>query len=99
MRPWNDGPYWKHGRYHDYKGSRMDVGVRFPAGLAYLSDGAPVDVFFERVPTLNVAPGTWRGSTPLSDPDTGPNDAATCYPATSSLRRNCGTASGTWHRP
>ena len=58
IRSWNDGRYWKHGRYYDYDGSRMDVGVRFPVGLAYLFDGAPVDVFFELVPTLDLIPAT-----------------------------------------
>lgn len=59
MRSWNDGRYWKHGRYYDHEGSRMDIAVRFPVGVAYLFDGAPVDVFLEIVPTLNIAPGTW----------------------------------------
>ena len=36
----------------------MDLGVRFPVGIAYLFDGAPVDVFLEVVPTLNLIPDT-----------------------------------------
>ena len=34
------------------------VGIRFPVGSAYLIDGAPVDVFFELVPTLDLVPAT-----------------------------------------
>lgn len=33
-----------------------DVGVRFPFGATYLFDDAPVDVFLEVVPILDVAP-------------------------------------------
>jgi len=58
VRSWNDGRYWKHGRYYDYQGSRVDIGVRFPVGLAYLFEGAPVDVFLEVVPTLDLVPAT-----------------------------------------
>ena len=35
------------------------VGVRVPVGLAYLFEGAPLDVFFEIVPLLDLLPGTY----------------------------------------
>ncbi len=34
------------------------VGVRVPLGMAYLFDSAPVDVFLEIVPILDLAPST-----------------------------------------
>lgn len=34
------------------------IGVRVPVGLAYLFSGAPVDVFLEVVPILDLAPKT-----------------------------------------
>jgi len=34
------------------------VGVRIPVGLAYLFGSAPLDVFFELVPILDLVPGT-----------------------------------------
>ena len=34
------------------------VGVRVPLGLNYLSSGAPLDVFFEIVPILDLGPST-----------------------------------------
>lgn len=58
MRSWSGGRYWRKGEWHDYDGSRVDIGVRFPVGLAYLFDGAPVDVFVELVPTLDLLPAT-----------------------------------------
>lgn len=58
VRSWNDGNYWRRGRYYDSDGSRVDVGIRFPVGLAYLMDKAPVDVFIELVPTLDLVPAT-----------------------------------------
>jgi len=33
-------------------------GVRIPVGLTYIFDGAPVDIFFEVVPILDLAPDT-----------------------------------------
>lgn len=38
---------------HDSK-----IGVRIPIGLTYIFDGAPVDIFFEVVPILDLAPDT-----------------------------------------
>jgi len=58
VRSWNNGRYWHRGRYHDHDGRRMDLGIRFPVGLAYLFDGAPVDVFLEVAPTLDLVPST-----------------------------------------
>lgn len=58
MRSWSGGRYWRKGEWHDYDGSHVDIGVRFPVGLAYLFDGAPVDVFVELVPTLDLLPAT-----------------------------------------
>jgi hypothetical protein len=34
------------------------VGVRIPVGLTYIFDGAPVDIFFEVVPILDLIPDT-----------------------------------------
>lgn len=34
------------------------LGVRIPIGLTYIFDGAPVDIFFEVVPILDLAPDT-----------------------------------------
>jgi hypothetical protein len=34
------------------------VGIRFPLGINYIFDKAPVDIFLEVVPILNVAPAT-----------------------------------------
>lgn len=58
MRSWTGGRYWHHGRFHDHAGTYTDLSVRFPVGLAYQFDGAPVDVFLEVVPTLRILPGT-----------------------------------------
>ncbi len=60
MRFWNEGRYWRKGRwYYEDRSSRMDLAIRFPVGLAYWFDGAPVDVFLEVVPTLDLTPSTW----------------------------------------
>ena len=34
------------------------VGVRIPVGLTYIFDGAPIDIFFEVVPILDLIPDT-----------------------------------------
>ena len=34
------------------------IGVRIPVGLAYFFDGAPIDIFLEVVPILDLAPDT-----------------------------------------
>jgi len=34
------------------------IGVRVPFGLAYIFETAPVDIFFELVPVLDLAPDT-----------------------------------------
>lgn len=53
MRFWgNNG----NDRYDDDRD--LDLSVRFPVGLAYLFDGAPVDVFLEAVPTMSIIPST-----------------------------------------
>ncbi|MCU0612773.1 MAG: hypothetical protein MUE60_13420 [Candidatus Eisenbacteria bacterium] len=36
----------------------VTLGVRLPFGMTYIPDSAPVDVFVEFVPTLDVVPGT-----------------------------------------
>lgn len=56
MRSWGSNGYYVNGE--SYKGSRVDIGVRFPVGLAYLFDNAPVDVFIEVVPTMGILPST-----------------------------------------
>ena len=58
MRSWTGDRYWHHGRHHDHGGTHLDLGVRFPVGLAYLFDNAPVDIFLEVVPTLDLTPST-----------------------------------------
>lgn len=58
FRSWSGGRYWVNGRYYDTRGSHARLGVRFPVGLTYLFDGAPVDVFLEVAPTLDLIPGT-----------------------------------------
>lgn len=58
MRFWNEGRYWRHGDWHDGDG-RADLAVRFPVGLAYQFDGAPVDCFMEVVPALGLIPSTY----------------------------------------
>lgn len=59
LRLWNGARYWHRGKWHD--GTTTTVAARFPVGLAYLFDGAPVDCFFELVPTLDLVPATWFG--------------------------------------
>ncbi len=59
MRAWGRGGYWDRGRYYDHDGSRVTLGIRFPVGLAYIFDGAPVDVFLEVAPTLDLVPATY----------------------------------------
>jgi hypothetical protein len=34
------------------------LGVRIPVGLTYIFDGAPIDIFFEVVPILDLIPDT-----------------------------------------
>lgn len=40
------------------------IGVRIPLGISYLFEKAPIDIFFEFVPLLDLAPGTkfWLNS-------------------------------------
>lgn len=59
IRSWRDGRYWHRGGWHDYDGSRTSLGIRFPVGLTYAFEGAPVDAFIEVAPTLDLAPGTY----------------------------------------
>jgi hypothetical protein len=58
VRTWHGGHYYRWGRRYEYVGSRLDLGIRFPVGLSYEFDGAPLDVFLEVVPTLDLIPGT-----------------------------------------
>lgn len=58
VRSWTGDEYWHHGKWHETDGGRVDIGVRFPVGLAYLFEGAPVDVFLELAPTLDLTPST-----------------------------------------
>ncbi len=47
------------GRLRTWDGDHdNNVGVRFPVGLDYLIAGAPLDIFFELVPILDIAPDT-----------------------------------------
>lgn len=54
MRTWSGDRYWNN----DKTSGQSRIGIRFPVGLSYLFDGAPVDVFLEVVPTLDLIPGT-----------------------------------------
>jgi hypothetical protein len=56
---WNGDQYWHDGDWHE--GNSTVVSVRFPVGLDYLFEGAPVDAFFELVPKLDLVPSTWFG--------------------------------------
>lgn len=58
MRFWNDGRYWRKGRWYDDRRS-TEVAIRFPVGLCYQFDGAPVDAFIELAPALNLVPATY----------------------------------------
>jgi hypothetical protein len=58
LRSWGNDGYWHRGRFYEDGGSHVDLGVRFPVGLAYLFEGAPVDIFLEVVPTLDLVPST-----------------------------------------
>lgn len=53
MRFWSDNG---NDRYDDDRD--LDLSIRFPVGLAYFFDGAPVDVFLEAVPTMSLIPST-----------------------------------------
>ena len=59
IRAWGDNGYYRHGKYYQYDGAYTQLGARLPVGLAYLFEGAPVDVFFEVAPTLNLIPNTY----------------------------------------
>ena len=59
LRTWNNGRYWHRGHYYDHDGTRVGLGIRFPVGVAYLFDDAPVDLFLEVAPTLDLIPGTF----------------------------------------
>jgi hypothetical protein len=41
--------------------SELGVGIRVPVGLVYLFESAPVDMFAELVPGLDLLPGTGFG--------------------------------------
>jgi hypothetical protein len=57
-RTWTGGRYWRRGRYHEFTGTRFDLGIRIPVGIAYEFDGAPLDIFLEVVPILDLIPAT-----------------------------------------
>lgn len=58
VRSWGGDRYWNNGRYYDSNGGHLRVGIRFPVGLTYMFDGAPVDIFLEAAPALDIVPGT-----------------------------------------
>lgn len=49
----------RHGREWHYDHDHADLGVRFPVGLNYQFASAPIDVFLEVVPSMNVLPATY----------------------------------------
>jgi hypothetical protein len=58
FRSWGNDGYYHKGRYYEDGNGHVDLGIRFPVGLAYLFDGAPVDAFLEVAPTLDLIPAT-----------------------------------------
>lgn len=58
VRTWGGDRYWNNGRYYEARGGHTRLGIRFPVGLTYLFDGAPVDIFLEAAPALDLIPGT-----------------------------------------
>lgn len=58
LRFWGDEGHWHDGEWHDEDGN-ADLAIRFPVGLAYQFDGAPVDCFFELAPALGIVPATY----------------------------------------
>lgn len=58
LRTWSGGRYHDHGHWHGDEG-HASLGIRFPVGLAYVPDQAPVDIFLELVPGLDLIPSTW----------------------------------------
>lgn len=50
--------FWGDNGNDEYDDRDFDLGIRFPVGLAYLFDGAPVDVFLEAAPTMSLIPET-----------------------------------------
>lgn len=49
---------WSKGKWEDHDGSQVSFGARFPVGLDYMFDGAPVDCFLELAPSLDLVPST-----------------------------------------
>lgn len=58
LRTWSGHHYWRHGHWYDGDDGRTGLGIRFPVGLAYLPAKAPVDIFLELVPGLDLVPAT-----------------------------------------
>jgi hypothetical protein len=58
LRIWDSNRYWRGGEWHDADG-RADIAVRFPVGISYQFDGAPLDVFLEVAPALGLLPSTY----------------------------------------
>ncbi len=51
--------YFGIGAFGGASGSSGDLGVRVPFGMSYLFSDAPIDIFLEVAPSLNVLPGMW----------------------------------------
>lgn len=60
VRAWQHGEYWHHGEWHPTDG-HADIAFRFPVGLDYQFENAPLDIFLEAAPTLGVLPATYFG--------------------------------------
>jgi len=58
LRTFGGNGYLNNNRDSDNWGGGTRLGIRIPVGLTYLVDGAPVDIFIEAVPTLDLIPGT-----------------------------------------
>lgn len=58
MRIWDNNEHWHHGEWHHEDGN-VDLGVRFPVGLAYQFADAPLDVFLEIAPVIGLVPSTY----------------------------------------
>lgn len=58
VRSWSGDQYWNNGRYYDSRGGHTRLGIRFPVGLTYMFGAAPIDIFLEAAPALDIVPGT-----------------------------------------
>lgn len=58
LRVWSDGRYWRGGEWHSTNGN-IDLAARFPVGLTYQFENAPLDAFIEAAPCIGILPETY----------------------------------------